>query len=216
MIKAFRDWKFEDVERTFGLRRLYEHELLTQWQAHEEPMDEATLHQLERLRQELIRTVDMFNEEELKFYFIGPMLTLVPFRTEYRRPFLDRPMRFSYGEDQEAAGRIDWMVAEGRQEPRQPYFFLHEYKKEPEAQGDPLGQLLIAMVWAQQLNGNAFPILGSYVMGRSWFFVLLDGKQYGVSLAFDATRPDLQSIYHMLHFARRHVEATAARLTPLV
>lgn len=213
-IKAFRDWKFEDVERTFGLRRLYEHPLLTQWQAHEEPIDEETGRYLERLRQELIRTVDMFNEAELKVYFIGPLLTLVPFRTEQRRPFLDRPMSFLYGEGQQAAGRVDWMLAEGRQEPRQPFFFLHEYKKEPEAQGDPLGQLLIAMVGAQQQNERAFPVLGSYVVRRSWFFVLLDRSEYAVSLGLDATRPDLKGIYHMLHFARRHVASTVARYAP--
>lgn len=42
------------------------------------------------------------------------------------------------------------------------------------------------MVTAQHLNEEKFPILGAYVLGRSWFFVVLDGKQYAKSKLFDA------------------------------
>lgn len=127
--KDFRDWKFEEVQRTFDIRRSFDYppldELLL---AHHEPTAPARAI-LEELRRELMYTIDTLNEEELKVYFIGPLLRLIPFRAGGRRPFLDRPMTFSYKEGQETNGKVDWMLAKGIQDPRQPYFFIHEYKK---------------------------------------------------------------------------------------
>ena len=58
MIKAFRDWKFEEVQRTFGLHRVFEHPLLDtllQAQHQPSPKDQDTI---EELRQELLYTID--------------------------------------------------------------------------------------------------------------------------------------------------------------
>ena len=207
--KAFRDWKFEEVQRTFGLNRVFEHYPLldTLLQARHTP-SERDQYTLRELRQELLYTIDTLNEEELKVYFIGPLLRLIPFRTQGRRPFLDRAMSFTYGDGLEASGKVDWMLAEGIQDPREPYFFLHEYKREVEATGmpatgDPLGQLLIAMVgaqrgYAQRQNPEVFPLYGCYVLGRNWFFVVLEDNQYAVSSAFDATQEDIFSIYSIM------------------
>ena len=197
--KAFRDWKFEEVQRTFGLNRVFEHYPLldTLLQAQHLP-SERDQYTLRELRQELLYTIDTLNEEELKVYFIGPLLRLIPFRAQGRRPFLDRAMSFPYGDGLEASGKVDWMLAEGIQDPREPYFFLHEYKREVEATGDPLGQLLIAMVGAQRQNSEVSPLYGCYVLGRNWFFVVLEDNQYAVSSAFDATQEDIFSIYSIM------------------
>jgi hypothetical protein len=82
------------------------------------------------------------------------------------------------------------MVAQGKQIPRHPFFFLHEYKSEKASGNDPLGQLLIAMVYAQKENADNRPLYGVYVLGRFWFFVLLEDKIYSVSPAFDATKTE--------------------------
>ncbi len=205
-MKAFRDWKFEEVQRTFGLSRSFQHPLLEEILAARHAPSAKDQAILEELRQELAYTVDTLNEEELKVYFIGPLLRLIAFRSENRRPFLDRMMSFTYGEGLETAGKIDWMLADGIQDPRQPYFFIHEYKREVEATGDPLGQLLIAMVGAHILNEVDFPLYGCYVLGRSWFFVVLYEKQYAVSAAFDATQEDIFRIYHILEEIRQRME----------
>ena len=146
----------------------------------------------------MLYTIDTLNEEELKVYFIGPLLRLIPFRSGDRRPFLDRLMSFSYGDEQVAHGKVDWVLAEGIQDPREPYFFLHEYKREIDAAGDPLGQLLIAMVGARRQNSASFPLYGCYVLRRNWFFVILEEDQYAVSAAFDATQDDIFRIYSIL------------------
>ncbi|EDN70114.1 hypothetical protein BGP_2120 [Beggiatoa sp. PS] len=67
--------------------------------------------------------------------------------------------------------------------------------KAHESSGDPLGQLLIAMVAAQKLNNDLKPIYGCYVMGRLWFFVVLEGLDYSTSLAYDATKNDIKEIF---------------------
>lgn len=96
--KAFRDWKFEEVELTFNIEQVFEYPLLNDWltvpasyKKHQET--------LEALRSKLLRFVNMYNEEELKFFFISPLLLLIPFEGHGMRPFMDRPFSFEYGQD---------------------------------------------------------------------------------------------------------------------
>ena len=129
-IKAFRDWKFEEVELTFGIERVFdEHPILSDWLAVTHQPSEEDGRVLEKLRNELSRVIDTYNEEELKVFFIGPLFSLISFREHGMRPFMDRPFSFEYGQDAEgnslvAAGRIDWLLAKGRQDPREPPSFF--------------------------------------------------------------------------------------------
>ena len=203
IVKAFRDWKFEEVELTFGIEQVFEHPLLTDWLSATHLPGEDDKQTLEKLCDKLLRAINTYNEEELKSFFISPLLSLVPFEGHGLRPFMDRPFSFEYGQDESgnplvASGRVDWLLAKGRQEPREPRVFLHEYKREVMATGEPIGQLLIAMVGARQQNAEIFPLYGCYVLGRNWFFVVLDNQQYAVSKAFDATQDDIFGIYSAL------------------
>ena len=219
-MKAFRDWKFEEVELTFGIEQVFEHPLLTDWLSAVNQPNEEESRTLEKLRDKLARAINTYNEEELKVFFIGPLFSLISFEKHGMRPFMDRPFSFEYGQDEEGntlvtAGRIDWLLAKGRQDPREPRVFLHEYKREVEATGDPLGQLLIAMVgaqrgYAQRQNIDPIPLYGCYVLGRNWFFVVLDGAQYAVSDALVATQDDIFRIYSAMHEVQRRVEALVA------
>ena len=219
-MKAFRDWKFEEVELTFGIEQVFEHPLLTDWLSAVNQPNEEESRTLEKLRDKLARAINTYNEEELKVFFIGPLFSLISFEKHGMRPFMDRPFSFEYGQDEEGntlvtAGRIDWLLAKGRQDPREPRVFLHEYKREVEATGDPLGQLLIAMVgaqrgYAQRQNIDPIPLYGCYVLRRNWFFVVLDGAQYAVSDALVATQDDIFRIYSTMHEVQQRVEALVA------
>ena len=214
-IKAFRDWKFEEVELTFGIERVYEHPLLADWLSATNNPHEEDKRILDKLRDKLFRSVDTYNEEELKYFFITPLLSLIPFEGHGMRPFMDRPFSFEYGQSETgealvASGKIDWLLAKGRQDPREPRVFLHEYKKEVEATGEPLGQLLIAMVGAQRQNTDLIPLYGCYVLGRNWFFVVLEEHQYVVSNAFNAASDDIFRIYSAMHEVQRRVEMLVA------
>ena len=213
--KAFRDWKFEEVELTFGIKRVFEHPLLADWLSVERNPGEEDRRMIEKLRRQLFREVDMYNEEELKMRFIAPLFYLIPFDETGMRSFADRLFSFEYGQDEVGnplitSGRVDWFLAQGRQEPREPRVFLHEYKREVEATGDPLGQLLIAMVGAQRQNTEALPLYGCYVLGRNWFFVILEDQQYAVSRAYDATQEDIYKIYSAMYEVQRRVEVMLA------
>jgi hypothetical protein len=99
------------------------------------------------------------------------------------------------------------MVATGTYEPEQPYFFLHEYKRYKGSEADPLGQLLIAMIAAQHLNEEGLPLYGCFVAGETWRFVLLEGKEYGVSKGYDATNEqELHIIWNILQHTKQIIE----------
>jgi glutathione peroxidase-family protein len=52
------------------------------------------------------------------------------------------------------------MLAAGYFEPKAPFFFLQEYKKEKGTADDVIGQLLSAMLVAQNINNNNKPLYG--------------------------------------------------------
>jgi len=54
------------------------------------------------------------------------------------------------------------------------------------------------MIAAQKLNHNSYPLYGAYIIGRFWFFVILDGSDYAVSLAYDATKDEIKDIFGIL------------------
>lgn len=58
--------------------------------------------------------------------------------------------------------------------------------------------LLVTMLAAQKLNHDGKPVYGCYVMGRLWFFVVLQGGDYAGSLAYDATKDEIKDIFSIL------------------
>ena len=71
-------------------------------------------------------------------------------------------------------------------------------KKEKGADNDPLGQLLIAMLTASELNNNTQPLYGAYVAGRNWFFLTLKDNTYCISNEYVATRDDIYDIFKII------------------
>jgi hypothetical protein len=110
--------------------------------------------------------------------------------------------------DVELRGRVEFFVALGEQIPRQPFFFIHEYKPlNKTTPSDPLGQLLIAMLATQTLNSVQRPLFGVYIIGKLWQFVVLDGNQYAVSDSFDAIRiEELFKIFSILKRCKSYIE----------
>jgi hypothetical protein len=83
--------------------------------------------------------------------------------------------------------------------PNKPYFFLQEFKKGKKSQDDAEGQMLMAMLIAQELNKDDNPVYGCYVQGKDWYFSTLHQKNYCYSRVFDATQPlELAQIIHIL------------------
>ena len=158
---------------------------------------------IERYRKSANWLIEGWNEDEYKFLFISPFLKLVDFSTDYFNVFTQRPMSVTYENGTKTTtGKVEWMVARGRQNPKQPHFFFHEYKPEKNRDNDPLGQVLIAMVAAQVINSNDKPIYGIYVNGRNWFLIVLNGKQYATSKAYDITSDEIFDLFAILEHLR--------------
>ena len=209
--KSFKDWEAEEVEEAFGLIKRRTLPFLEEIKTIRIDPNHEYLRLIEQYRLDALDLVNGWNEDEYKFLFISPFLKLVNFSNKYFNVFTQRPMSVLYENGtKETAGKVEWMLARGKQQPKQPHFFLHEYKPENKVsllrrdgrEADPLGQLLIAMVAAQILNADEKPIYGIYVNGRNWFFVVLDANEYAVSLAYDITSDDIFDLFAILELVR--------------
>ena len=211
-MKPFEKWLTQEVEMTFGLKEVKKPKVLTDWLASDEAISEKELERFEDLRIRLSEKVGFWNEDELKFFFIGEFLNQVNFnRTDKYSTFSQRTIAVEITDIEQnkvlLRGRIEWLVATGKQVPLQPFFFINEYKPQLKTQNDPKGQLLISMYATQQLNKKKMPIYGAYVLGKFWQFITLDGLDYAESKSYDATeQDDMLEIVRILKRCKRYIE----------
>lgn len=211
-MRAFENYSYEEVEQTFGLVESNPSAIFLDWLAAANEVafqpnaNEKAM--LMHYRDLLFKEVKNWNEDELKLFFIGPMLMLVDFNTPYFKPFAHRTLSLKQG-DISASGKVDFLIAKGKLTPQIPFFCLHEYKQENRRENDPLGQLLISMVAARLKNETNLPVYGTYVSGRSWFFAFLEGNNYYLSNAFNAADDDILAIYAILKKGKKLIEKAA-------
>jgi hypothetical protein len=67
------------------------------------------------------------------------------------------------------------------------------------------------MLVAQYLNENQTPILGCYVIGRSWYFMALVGKEYAISNVYTCTDEEIFDILRILKGIRVFIEGWIGR-----
>ena len=164
---------------------------------------------LNNVRNKLMDNADAWNEEELKMTFISMVIFItdfnVPISVYYEREISETIHNLFL------KCEADMMLSKGVGELFEaPYFFLHEYKREKKYSGDPIGQMLGAMLIAQAKNNNGKPIYGCYVQGRFWFFALLEGKNYIISPSFDSSKID--DVQKVIFILRRLNEIILKRL----
>jgi hypothetical protein len=212
-MRTFDTWTYEQVEDSFGLIPHNTSPEFENWLKAENSEPDNLEHQmLEKYRSLLFEEVKNWNEDELKLFFIGPVLSLVNFNSPYFKPFTQRTLTIET-ETVSASGKVDFLLAKGKMIPKLPYFCLHEYKQENRRENDPLGQLLIGMVAAQYKNAHNLPIYGCYVSSRNWFFVLLTDKNYYLSDAYVATSEDIFNIFAILKKSKNLIELQAKSIT---
>ncbi|MEY4903687.1 MAG: hypothetical protein RLZZ292_1502 [Bacteroidota bacterium] len=211
-MKSFDTWSYEEVEDTFGISLLRNSPLFEEWTNTTGFVPtERVKETLDEYKELLFDEVENWNEDELKLFFIGPLLSLIHFKTPYFKPYTQRTLTLKSA-TVEASGKVDYMIARGKKLPKVPYFCLHEYKQENRRDNDPLGQLLIGMVAAQSKNETDMPIFGTYISGRNWFFVLLEGNKYCKSNAFNASSNDIYDIFCILEKCKTLAEKYAKAL----
>ena len=148
-----------------------------------------------------------WNEEELKMHFISPIFSVAnPNLKSVCKTFFERPLS-GVIDNYELNIVTDCMVASYDEAglPVNPYFFLQErfaarFKQAQRfGKTDPQGQMLAAMLLAQQINDDKKPIYGCYVIERNWFFTTLNGLDYCISRQFDSSdKANLLQIVYIL------------------
>ncbi|MEM6697528.1 MAG: hypothetical protein AAF806_16335 [Bacteroidota bacterium] len=215
VLKSFKHWKRQEVQDTFGLERVFELSALEEWlNVDGVEINEYEKSELEKLRKDLERYSADWNEAAIKFFFLGPLIRLVNFHVGAYNPFLEHSLT-AYIDEDTTSGKVDFMVAKGEQIPETPYFCLHEYKPEEGTSNDPYGQLLIAMVAAQQANqknGLEFPVYGMYSLGNIFYFVLLEENKYMRSRSYDSITEEISDIFKILRKSKLPVQQLAGIL----
>jgi hypothetical protein len=107
--------------------------------------------------------------------------------------------------------KTDFMIASGvLDSPEVPYFHFQEYKRQTDPNGDPIGQLLEAMLIAKELNQSDKPIYGCYVMGKLWNFMVLENTTYCISESYDCTKQ--AELLQIISVLRKFKEILETRL----
>jgi hypothetical protein len=184
----------------FGLKQRWESPILNTWleRAQSMMLEDYEVKMLQTLQKTLIRRCDDWNEAELNEYFIGPIIALVNFNTEYFCVFSERPIEAEIGE-YKLTGKPDLMVAQGESSPKIPYFCFSEYKKQIAPDGNPVYQALGEMLAARELNPSApYPVYGVGVMGKQWQFIVLQGQDYCVSKSFSTDDEEIVDVVKTL------------------
>ncbi len=196
-VRTFSQWSLQDLQDTFHLKRHTTLPSLTSWLSMKREIDPRHHETLEKLQEKVARNSAYWSEEELKFFLIAPLINMAEFQG---------PVHFFGGRSLAAdvdgfrlSGVVDGMLADGDYEPRTPYFCLHEYK--PEESGrkdDPAAQVLAAMLVAGQLNENEEPVYGAYVLGRFWFFLTLEGRNFAISKDYSTSDEEIFDVLRIL------------------
>ncbi len=203
--KSFDDWTAEDIRDTFNIKQTLPTSYLKEWLAAEHAPNAQQITFLESKRALLERFYRTWNEDELKFRFISQVVELTELIGKGYNTFTQRPLSAVVNTIR-LQGRPELMVASGEDTPKKPYFFIHEYKPSRKSE-DPLGQLLAAMLAAQTHNADDFPVLGCFVIGALWQFVVLEQNAYSLSNTYDANKmDDLLAIYSALRQAKMYIE----------
>ena len=190
-----------EVIDTFNIEKNRNCEVLKNWL---NSVDELTLIEseiLEQARQRLEMKWDEWNEEELKMLFISIVFFVVQ---------LDEPKKIGTFFERKFLGKVnnisislvvDCMLASPSYsgQPKFPYFFLQEFKRSLGDSHDPEGQMLAAMILAQEINKDGKPMYGCWIQGRFWYFTTLVNDKYCVSEPYNATNSaDLLQIVFVL------------------
>jgi hypothetical protein len=193
--------KFSDLEDIVSIKVVDNDAKFDEWFETPYNLEDTEVLFFKNLIQKNKTRVAFYMEENLKAKFIIPILNLVDFVFEPVSDWYDTTLSGTLN-GVEFKGFTDFMVASGTENPRKPYFFIQEFKPSVPDR-DPRVQLLAELLVATEKNKTNI-MRGCYIIGRSWFFVILEKIrenqfEYVVSKSFDSLDlEDLKQIYVVL------------------
>ncbi|MEK8019187.1 MAG: hypothetical protein VSS75_020140 [Candidatus Parabeggiatoa sp.] len=211
-IPTYKYSKIRDTElkKLFEIKQKLDDQIFEEWFNYPIEIDSSVEVFLANLIKKNKFLVERYYEEDLKVYYIIPLLNQIDFllRDKEIRGFYELPMSYTT-EKFILNGTCDFVVCEGLVESKKPYFFIQEFKRHEEY-GNPRPQLLAELITAVELNDWQF-IKGAYITGENWHFVILEKLerhkyQYFISQNFDSTKiEDLKAIYKNLLFVKNEI-----------
>lgn len=219
MANKIKQWSEAEIIDTFGLTKTKLNgklstqsntNLLKEWLNTTTILSSEDATTVSNLAQEALENVENWNEEDLKMNFIAFIIAISGLKSNDKfRSLYEKTVQATV-EGHFLKTKTDFMIAKGVMDlVKVPYFHFQEYKKEKDPNGDPLAQLVEAFLIAQEKNKNGKPMYGAYVVGRFWYFVTMEGKNYCVSNAYNSTEEkDLIQIIAILRHFKIILEAT--------
>jgi hypothetical protein len=213
--KKEKEWLEEELIVAFNLERINAtFPLLEEWLATSTlNLSEQESIAFEEFFQQTSRKIDFWNEETLKMRFISVVLynfARLYDNQERYEGFFDKTISATVGNIY-LQTETDFMLAKGIGEiAESPFFHFQEYKRSRKSPPDPMAQLLEAFLIAQEKNKNGKPLYGAVIVGRSWQFIVMEGKKYGVSTLYDATQQD--DLLQIIAILRKFKEILETRL----
>jgi hypothetical protein len=196
------------LAEAFSIHRQRSCSHLNDWLSARYELTLEEIHILEKIYAEITEDGDYWNEEELKIKGVGLLFFLADVAVKNQiKVFYERPLS-EVVNGYQLSVVTDCMIATPIEfnTPRNPYFFLQEFKKGKGEKrdrnvGPPEAQMLMAMLIAQHKNADGKPIYGGYLVGANWRFTTLIGSDYCVSRQFDASQHDdlLTIVYALRH-----------------
>jgi hypothetical protein len=215
MARKIKQYKEVDLIKLFDLKRLignHSHPLLQEWMNISDiSLSVSEQETFDAILEDAIQNIHNWHEEDLKMQFIAFVLKLGHMKNTPRyHPYFERVVEATVGESFLKV-KTDFMIASGiLDSPEVPYFHFQEWKRQTDPNGDPIGQVLEAMLIAYELNQNSKPIYGCYVVGRSWNFITLENRTYCISKTYDCT--EANELLQIIAILRKFKEILETRL----
>ena len=205
MAKADKPLKYDanHIIGVHGLSRGLDCEILEKLESARGVIESEFTVYLENHRQALRIKGEYWNEEELKMNFVALVFFVAKLNVPKQiRVFYERKLNGEV-DGIPISVKVDGMLATptNANRPRKPYFFLQEFKRSLGDDHDPEGQMLAAMILAQELNKDGKPLYGCWLQGKNWNFTTLINRDYCVSKQFDAT--DMVDLQHIVFILRK-------------
>jgi hypothetical protein len=176
------------IIESYGLSKILNGSILTNWLSATGELNDFESHLIDLVYQKSFSRMGGWNEEELKMKLISHIFFIADVEVEGKiSTFYERILNEAVG-SYNINVKCDCLIAKplGLTTPKNPYFFLQEFKKGKGDSYDPEGQMLAAMLVAQKRNQDDKPIYGAWLTGSVWFFTVLDGQSYFFSQSLDA------------------------------
>jgi hypothetical protein len=189
-----KQYKEASLVLLFKLNRIttYYTALMQEWVDVENPIfDVVEQGNFDRKLLEAQKNLAGWSEEDLKMKFIASIIDLGHLIDgDGIVTYFDKIISAKV-EGTKLTVKSDFMVAKGYMDVfSTPYFHFQEYKPNKNPTGDSMAQLLEAFLIAQVENKNNKPLYGIEVVGATWKFVILEGKEYCISKSYDSLDKD--------------------------